>query len=428
MVFAILGILFFLLIFGIPIGFAIGLTSIYALYEAGPAFLAMVPQRMFGGLDSFTFLAIPFFFLAGELMNKAKITEELMDFAFVLLGRLRGGLAYANILASLIFAGITGAALADVAALGSIEIPIMKEAGYDEEFAAAITVASSIIGPIIPPSLIMVIYGSIMQVSIAALFVAGIIPGILLALILSAMTYYYSSKRNYPIKEVEFSLKEVFNSFIKAFLALLMPFILIGGILTGIFTATEAASVAAGYAFIIGFFVKRTLKLRDLPEMFKKVAINTSVIFLILGTASIFTWALGFHRIPAQIANMIINLTDNVYLILLFLNIFLLIVGMLIDVGAALIMLAPILAPVAIEFGVHPLHFGIIMSINLMIGLSTPPVGPCLFAVVAITDDLTLEDISKAIIPFIFGMFILILIITYIPQIVMFLPRLLGYV
>lgn len=427
MVTSILIILFALLFLGVPIAFSIGLVSLYTLYENGTALLALIPQRMFSGLDSFTFLAIPFFFLAGELMSKSKITEELMNFSFIIIGKLRGGLAYANILASVFFAGITGAALADVAALGAIEIPMMKEGGYDEEFAAAITVASSIIGPIIPPSVIMVIYGSIMQVSIAALFLAGIIPGLLLATILGIITYYYSKKRNYPIREENYSFKEILSSFYHAISALIMPLILLGGILSGAFTATEAASVAAAYAFFVGFFLKKTLKLSDIPEILRKVSLNTAVIFLVLSTASIFTWALGFARVPDQIASAIVNLSDNVYIILFVINIFLLIVGMLMDVGAALIILAPILAPVALELGVHPLHFGIIMSINLMIGLSTPPVGPCLFAAVSISD-ITIEKLSKAMVPFIIGMFILLLAITYIPQITMFLPRIFGYI
>lgn len=420
--------LFSLLLLGLPIAFSLGLVSFFTMLRTGnPGLLTLIPQRMFAGLDSFTFLAIPFFFLAGELMSRSKITTDLMDFAYVILGGIRGGLAYANILASIFFAGITGAALADVAALGAIEIPMMKEGGYDEEFAAAITVASSIIGPIIPPSVIMVIYGSIMQVSIAALFLAGILPGLLLAIILGLITYYYSAKRNYPKREESITFKDVRQAFVNAILALIMPIILLGGILSGIFTPTEAASVAAAYAFVIGFFVKRTLKIRDIPDIFRKVTLNTSIIFLVLSTASIFSWVLAFGRVPNSIAAQIISFSDNVYVVLLLINIFLLIVGMLMDVGAALIILAPILAPVAINLGVDPLHFGIIMSINLMIGLSTPPVGPCIFAASSITD-ISIEKISKAMVPFIIGMFIMLLVITYIPQIVMFLPSLFGYV
>jgi|SRR6056297_1817953 len=417
-----------LLVIGVPIGFVLAVVSFFALLRMGnPILLSLIPQRMFAGLDSFTFLAIPFFFLAGELMSKSEITTDLMEFASVVIGRIRGGLAYANILASIFFAGITGAALADVAALGSIEIPAMEEGGYDTKFAAAITVASSIIGPIIPPSIIMVIYGSIMQVSIAALFLAGIVPGLMLGGILSIMSYYYAKKNNYPKREEKVTLKEFFISFRKAVLALIMPIILLGGILSGVFTPTEAASVAAAYAFIIGFFVKKTLKLKHIPDIFRKIVLNTSIVFLVLAAASIFSWVMAFDQIPSQIANAIVNFTSNKLVVLLLINIFLLFVGMLMDVGAALIVLAPILAPIAIEFGVHPLHFGIVMSINLMIGLSTPPVGPVLFATVGITD-LTIEELSKAVAPFLIGMFIFLMIITYFPQISMFLPKLFGYI
>ncbi len=417
-----------LLVIGVPIGFVLAVVSFFALLRLNnPILLSLIPQRMFAGLDSFTFLAIPFFFLAGELMSKSEITTDLMEFASVVIGRIRGGLAYANILASIFFAGITGAALADVAALGSIEIPAMEEGGYDTKFAAAITVASSIIGPIIPPSIIMVIYGSIMQVSIAALFLAGIVPGLMLGGILSIMSYYYAKKNNYPRREEKVSLKEFFISFRKAVLALIMPIILLGGILSGIFTPTEAASVAAAYAFIIGFFVKKTLKLKHIPDIFRKIVLNTSIVFLVLAAASIFSWVMAFDQIPAQIANAIVTFTSNKLVVLLLINIFLLFVGMLMDVGAALIVLAPILAPIAIEFGVHPLHFGIVMSINLMIGLSTPPVGPVLFATVGITD-LTIEELSKAVAPFLIGMFIFLMFITYFPQISMFLPKLFGYI
>ena len=303
----------------------------------------------------------------------------------------------------------------------------MEEGGYDTKFAAAITVASSIIGPIIPPSIIMVIYGSIMQVSIAALFLAGIVPGLMLGGILSIMSYYYAKKNNYPKREEKVTLKEFFISFRKAVLALIMPIILLGGILSGVFTPTEAASVAAAYAFIIGFFVKKTLKLKHIPDIFRKIVLNTSIVFLVLAAASIFSWVMAFDQIPSQIANAIVNFTSNKLVVLLLINIFLLFVGMLMDVGAALIVLAPILAPIAIEFGVHPLHFGIVMSINLMIGLSTPPVGPVLFATVGITD-LTIEELSKAVAPFLIGMFIFLMIITYFPQISMFLPKLFGYI
>lgn len=429
MVAFILTILGLLLIIGVPIGFGVAVVSMLSLMRigGGEMFFPLIPQRMFAGLDSFTFLAIPFFFLAGELMGKAKITEDLMEFSMVVIGRIRGGLAYANILASIFFAGITGAALADVAALGSIEIPMMEKAGYDRKFAAAITVASSIIGPIIPPSIIMVIYGSIMQVSIAALFLGGIIPGLVLALLLGLMSYVYVRKNNYPRREKRVTVKEFGTAFRNAILALIMPVILLGGILSGVFTPTEAAAVAAAYAFFIGFVVKKTLHFRDLKEVFTKMVLNTSVVFFVLSAASIFAWVLAFDQIPQSIAMSIQAITSNKYLILLIINVLLLFVGMVMDVGAALIVLAPIFAPLALNVGVHPLHFGIIMSINLMIGLSTPPVGPVLFATVGIAD-ISIEELSRAVAPFLLVMLVFLLIITYVPSISMALPTAFGYV
>ncbi len=417
-----------LLILGVPIGFSIGITSLLSIFKSNmPVLLNIMPQRFFSGIDMFPIMAMPFFMIAGELMNRCKITDSLIKFSNILVGHIRGGLAHANIVASIFFAGITGAAVADSAAIGSVLIPAMVDDGYDEDFSAAITAASSIIGPIIPPSTIMVIYGSIMGVSIAGLFAAGIIPGLLIGLFLMIMTYIISVKRNYPKSEKRASFKEIWAVFKKSILALIMPFIILGGILSGYFTPTEAAAVSVFYAFIIGFFVTKTLKVSELPEIFLKTAKNTGIIFLIMSSASILSFFLASERIPELLANMMLSITENPYLILFFINILLLVVGMFMDITAALLILAPILHPVAVSLGIHPLHFAIVMVVNLNLGLMTPPLGACLFVVCGITNK-TLEEVSKEIFPFIIMELLVLFIITFFPALTMFVPKLIGLV
>ena len=417
-----------LMIVGVPIGFSLGITSLMAIYKSNmPVLLNIMPQRFFAGIDMFPIMAMPFFMIAGDLMNRCRITESLIDFANVLVGHIRGGLAHSNILASIFFAGITGAAVADSAALGSTLIPAMVKDGYDEDFSAAITAASSVIGPIIPPSTIMVIYGSIMGVSIAGLFAAGIIPGILIGLFLMIMTYFIARKRNYPKKEHMASIGEIGRVFRKSLLALVMPFIILGGILGGFFTPTEAAAVAVFYAFFIGFFVTRTLNLADLPAIFRNCAKSTGVIFLLMSTASILSFFLASERIPELLAGTMLRISHNPLILLFLVNILLLVVGMFMDITAALLILAPILHPIAVSLGVHPLHFAIIMVVTLNLGLMTPPLGACLFVVCGITD-LTIEQVTREILPFILMEVIVLFLITFIPAISMSVPKLLGLI
>jgi tripartite ATP-independent transporter DctM subunit len=417
-----------LLVIGVPIGFSLGITSLLAIWKSNmPVLLNILPQRFFAGIDMFPIMAMPFFMIAGDLMNRCRITESLIEFANVLVGHIRGGLAHSNILASIFFAGITGAAVADAAALGSTLIPAMKRDGYDEDFSAAITAASSVIGPIIPPSTIMVIYGSIMGVSIAGLFAAGIIPGILIGLFLMAMTYVIAIKRNYPKRERMARLGEIWAVFKRSALALVLPFIILGGILGGFFTPTEAAAVAVFYAFFIGFFVTRTLKLSDLPDIFLNCAKSTGVIFLLMSAASILSFFLASERIPELLASAMLRISKNPMVLLFLVNILLLIVGMFMDITAALLILAPILHPIAVSLGVHPLHFAIIMVVTLNLGLMTPPLGACLFVVCGITD-LTIEQVSKEIFPFIIMEILVLFLITFVPGICMFVPKLLGLI
>jgi len=417
-----------LMLIGVPIGFSLGLTSLFAIFKADmPILLHIMPQRFFAGIDMFPVMAMPFFMIAGDLMNRCRITDSLIEFANVLVGHIRGGLAHSNILASVFFAGITGAAVADSAALGSTLIPAMVKDGYDEDFSAAVTAASSVIGPIIPPSTIMVIYGSVMGVSIAGLFAAGVIPGIIIAIFLMILTYVIALKRNYPKKKNMASLREIGRTFRKSLLALIMPVIILGGILGGFFTPTEAAAFSVFYAFVIGFFVQRTLKLSDLPDIFLNCAKNTGVIFLLMSAASILSFFLASERVPEMLADIMLRISRNPLVILFLVNILLLIVGMFMDITAALLILAPILHPIAVSMGVHPLHFAIIMVVTLNLGLMTPPLGACLFVVCGITN-LTLEQITKEIFPFIIIEVIVLLIITFSPSLTMMVPRFFGLV
>lgn len=425
---ATMGIAFLIMLFaGMPIGFALGSTALIVLYQMDmPILFNMVPQRFFAGLDMFTLMAMPFFILAGQIMNKSGITHKLVNFANVLVGHLRGGLAHANIIASIFFAGMTGAAVSDTAAIGTMLIPAMVEDGYDKDFSAAVTASSSIIGPTIPPSNMMVIYGSLMGVSIAGLFAAGFVPGILLGGMLMILSGYISKKRGYPKKETRATIKEMLIAFKDAFLALLMPVIILGGILSGVFTPTEAAAIAVFYAFIVGKFIFKSLKLKDIPELLNDTARTTGVVFLIIASASILGWLLASERVPEQIANLFMSISNNKYIILLMINILMLIVGMFMDIAAALVILGPILHPLAVSVGVPPIQFGIIMVLSLNVALMTPPVGACLFVASGITN-LSLEAISKAIWPFIVVEIITLFAITFIEPISMFLPNLLGF-
>lgn len=418
---------FALLFLGIPIGFTLGIAGVIGLVlmGSGVGLLSMAPLQYFSGLDMFTLMAMPFFILAGELMNKAGITSRLVKFSNILGGRQRGGLAQANIIASVFFAGMTGAAVSDTAAIGTMLIPAMKDEGYDLDFSAAVTAASSIIGPTIPPSNMMVIYGSLMNVSIAGLFAAGFLPGFVLAGLLMIMTAYLSWKRGYP-RGKQTTMLEKLVAFKNAIIPLLMPVIILGGILSGLFTPTEAAAIAVFYAFIIGFIVLKTLRFSDLKPMFVKTAKITGVVFLIIGLASILSWVLAINQVPQAIAAFLLATTSDPKLILLMILILMLIVGMFMDIAAALIILGPILHPIAVSIGMSPIHFGMIMVLSLNIALMTPPVGACLFVACSISK-ISLAQLSKAIAPYILMEAICLFIVAYVPEISLLLPRLLGF-
>ncbi|MEW6263254.1 MAG: TRAP transporter large permease [Thermodesulfobacteriota bacterium] len=417
---------FVTLALGIPVAFCLALTSLAVLLALGDVPLHLIPQRMFTGMDSFPLMAVPFFILAGELMNSAGITQRIIRFATALVGGIRGGLAHVNVVASMFFAGISGSAVADAAALGSILIPAMEDEGYDKTFAAAVVAAAAVIGPIIPPSIPVVIYAMVGSVSVGGLLLAGVVPGVLIGLGLMAVAYVISRQRDYGAKRPWPPLKELAASFYQALIPMFMPFIIMGGILSGMFTATEAAAVAVAYAFAVGIFVLRTLKARDLPQIFFRSMVMTSTILMVMACANIFAWILGTQQIPQNVARVMTSWSSDPYVLLLIINIILLITGCFLEGIAALVIMVPILLPVAMKAGLDPLHFGMVVVMNLMIGLITPPLGLCLFVACSV-GNVNLTKLIRAAVPFILVEVAALGIVTYWPAIVLFIPRLFGF-
>ena len=412
---------------GIPIAFIFGIISViyFVFFSSIP--LTMIGQQLYNGVDSFVLLAIPFFILAGQLMNRTGITRDLVNFVQMLVGRLPGALAQVNILVSILFAGLTGAAVADTAAIGSILIPAMKKEGYSASFSAAVTTASSIIGPIIPPSIIMVVYATVTNASIGALFMAGLVPGVLVGVGLMVLAFIYAIKDKHPRRTESISFKEKIAITKSAIIGLIMPLIIIGGILTGEFTATEAAALACGFAFVVGVFVYRALTWRDIVESLLQAAVVSSVILLIIATAKLLGMVMTIERIPAQVAQLMMSITKDKILFLLLVNAFLLFMGMIMETGANVILLAPILLPLAMKYGIHPLHFALIMIVNVNIGLTTPPLGVCLFTAAPIAET-SYESIAIKVLPFVAMEIAVLMLITYVPELVLIVPRLAGFI
>ena len=415
----------FLQLNGVPIAFVLGQTPLVAMMNHGETPLILAAQRIFTGIDSPILMAVPFFILAGNIMSAGGMTGRLLTFCNILVGWLRGGLAYINVVISMIFAGITGAAVADTSAVGSILIPAMKKEGYDIDFAAAVTATSSTIGPIIPPSIPFIIYGVLGEVSIASLFLAGFVPGVLLGLFQMGVVGYYSRKRQYPKGRLP-SLKEAIKGVGDAVLVLMLPVIILGGILSGIFTPTESACIASFYALFISFFVYRDIRVRDLPRILINTGATSALVMLVISMASIFSWLLAAEEVPQLVTELVLKTTTNKYLILLFLNVILLIVGTFMETSASLIILTPVLLPLMIKIGIDPLHFGVILVLNLVIGLTTPPVGVCLFIACSIGQT-KLERLSRAILPFLLASIVVLLICTYWEGLIMAIPIYFGY-
>ena len=420
------GLVFLFTIFiGIPVSFALGLTAFCGFLISGLPMSKMV-IRTFTSIDTFPLLAGPFFILAGEIINRGNITGKIIKFAEALVGHIRGGLAFTNVIASMFFAGISGAAVADVAALGKIEIDMMTEGGYEKDFSTAVTIASSVAGPIIPPSVIMVIYAMASSISVGGLFMAGIIPGLLLCLSLMVTCYFYARKRSYKAATDSFSVSRVFFVGKDVFWYLLLPIIIIGGIITGVFTATESGNVGAVYAIILTLSSK-SLNLRSLFKAFVRAGIITSVVIIIISMASALSWYMAIEQVPQKIIALIEPLAGTPYLFLLVFNFILLIVGTFLEPGAAIIILVPVLIPLFDSIGLHPLHIGMIMVLNLTIGLITPPVGICIYVGSAIAN-LKVEKVIKATLPFIFVLIIVLFIVTYIPKISLLLPSIFKFI
>ncbi|MBZ4646407.1 MAG: TRAP-type transport system large permease protein [Petroclostridium sp.] len=406
-------------VLGVPIGFAIGLTTVILMFAMGMTDAMVLARRLITGVDIYTLLAIPFFMLAGEILNKVGLVNDILKFSSAVVGRIKGGLAAVNVLASMLFAGISGSAVADAAALGSLEIPMMEKDGYDKPFSSAITAASSVIGPIIPPSIPMIILGSLAQISIAKLFLGGAIPGILIGLALLGYSFFIAKKRNYPVsKAVNF--KEFIEVFKNTVWALILPLIILGGILGGLFTATEAGAVAVIYAVIISFAVYK-VKVKDYIDILKGAALSTGVVMLVCAAAMALTWFLAVAQLPQILTAILMNITKNKLIFLFVLNVLLFIVGMVIDLTPALFLLTPILLPISNVYGIDPIHFGVIMVANLCIGLITPPVGTVLYVTTSISK-IKLEVLIKELVPMYLVLFIVLMLITYVPFTVLWLP------
>jgi tripartite ATP-independent transporter DctM subunit len=419
---AILFISFILLIFlGVPVAFSLGLSSLLYLFLTDIP-LTIIPQKMFSGLNSFVLLCIPGFILAGNLMNAGGITDRIIQFANNLFGHIRGGLGLANVGSSMGFAGISGTALADTASIGAILIPAMKKEGYGSGFSAAVTASSSTVGPIIPPSLPMIIVGTLASVSIGDLFLAGAVPGIMLGLGLMIPTYIISVKRNYPKGERK-SLKEIFESFMGAFWALLMTFIIMWGILGGYFTPTEASIVSVLYALVIGIFVYKELPFKKIPGIMLSTMRSTASIMLLVGFANLFGWIMVSEQIPQMVADGILGISDNPIVVILLINLLLLFVGTFMETIAALVILFPVLLPVAMSVGMDPVQFGVMMVLNLVIGLVTPPVGVCLFVASQI-GKVSIGKTAKELIPFIGVSLAVLMLVAFVPQVSLYLPSL----
>ena len=476
--------LFFLLI-GLPVFFGLVAAPGILLWMAGQERdITLLYRNVYNGMDSFPLMAIPFFMLAGELMNRGGITIRLVEFSQALMGHLRGGLAQVNILSSILFAGLSGSAVADTSALGSMLIPAMEKEGYSRRFAAAITAASSVIGPIIPPSGIMIIYAYVMGESVAALFLAGIVPGILVGVGLMVMVRLMADRYDLPAAKrvvltgIEMGPAEFWVSFAlarfnfalllwavipfgalngwltligclavshtifmglrrvtphdtrmvykRAMVPLQTPILILGGILAGVFTPTEAAAVAVAYALVVGFFILRSLKLSDLPQILSNAGLTSAVVLLLVGGAMAFKTVVSLSHAPETLAAFILSLSENPLILLFLINILLFIVGMFLDAGPAIIILGLILGPIFTDLGVDPIHFAIIMSVNLTVGLATPPMGLVLFVAAAVSRE-KVETIAKAILPFLAVEILVIFLITYVPAISMTIPRLTGF-
>ncbi len=416
-----------LLAIGVPVAYSIGLSSVLTLIVTMPSITAFttLAQRMATGLDSFALLAIPFFVLSGQLMNRGGIARRLVDFAKVLVGPLPGGLAFVNILACMLFGAISGSAAAAASAIGGFMGPRMEKEGYNKEFSAAINITSSTTGLIIPPSNILIVYSLASGgVSIAALFMAGYVPGILVGLALMSVAAVYSIKRGYKGDARE-SFSNAIKKFLSAFPSLLLLIIVIGGIVAGIFTATEASAIAVLYTLVLAMVYKE-VTWKDIPKILEDSVLTTAIVMLLIGTSMGMSWVMSYENIPQEVSNLLIGLSDNPVVILVIINLILLFVGIFMDMTPAVLIFTPIFLPVVTKLGMDPIHFGIVMVLNLCIGLCTPPVGSVLFIGCSVAG-IRIEKVIKPLIPLFITMIAVLMLVTYWPDLTLWLPRVFGF-
>jgi tripartite ATP-independent transporter DctM subunit len=419
------GLLIAFLLIGIPVGYTIALTSIVALvikWGLPNLSFGMIAQMLIYGINNFPIIAVPLFLLAGALMNQSGISRRIFGFANALVGSIRGGLAHVNILASFIFSGMSGAAAADVAGLGQIEIKAMEDAGYDKDYSCAVTGASATIGPVVPPSIPLVLFGVLANTSVTKLFIGGIIPGVLMVITMIALSSYLAVKRNYP-RGNPFRIAMLLKAFKEAFLPLLTPVIIIGGIWTGVFTPTEAAAVAALYAVLLGAFIYREVRLKALWANLKDVAVTSAAILFILACATIYNTALTRTKVPQLITEALFAVSHDPLIILILLNLMLFIAGCFMSTAITISLFTPLLAPLFVQFGIDPLHFGIVMVLNLMLGQLTPPFGIVLYVLMRV-GDIDFDRLVKAVVPFYIPILIVLILIIAVPSLVTFLPNL----
>jgi len=415
------------LVLGLPVALTMGIAGVSALLVSGEYPALVITQQLFNGINSFPLMAVPFFILAAELMTACGLTGALLRFADHLVGHIRGGLGHVNVLSSMLFAGISGSALADAAGPGAIAMRMMRDGGYRPAYAGALSAATATIGPIIPPSILMVIYAiSDNRVTVAGLFLAGIVPGLLLGLALALTNHVMAIRHGVEVRSARPSPRALGASFVEALPALVMPLIIIGGILGGIFTPTEAGAVAVAYAIVVGLLVTRTLTLRSLPKVFVRAGVITASVLLIVAMAKIFAWVLTILQIPQALAGGFLSLTDQPLVALFLLALFALACGLVIDTLPALIILVPVLAPIAYQFGIDPLHFAMMLVLNLTIGMVTPPVGPVLF-VIGTVGRVRLEALSRAIVPLLSAELLVLVLIILFPDLCTAVPRFFGY-
>ena len=418
----------FLLFLGVPVSFSIGIATITTMLlsiSSGPA-LTTAAQRMATGLDSFALLAIPFFILSGQLMNRGGIARRLIAFAKVLVGMFPGGLAFVNIMAAMLFGSISGSAVASSAAIGGFMVPMMKKEGYDLNYSAAVNITSATTGLIIPPSNVLIVYSLASGgVSIGALFVAGYFPGVIIGLSLMVVAGVIAYRRKYPIGQ-KINLKDAGLRFLDAVPSLFLIILVIGGIVAGYFTATEASAIAVLYTFILSVLIYREVKWKELPKILLNSASTTAIVMLLIGVSMGMSWIISYENIPQNVSAALMAISDSRVIILLIINLFLLLVGTFMDITPAVLIFTPIFLPVVVQLGVNPIHFGIIMVLNLSIGLCTPPVGSVLFIGCGIAGT-SIAKVLKPLLPLFIAMILSLLLVTFIPEISLFLPRLFGY-